>query len=384
MKNFKFGILFFSLLISGCAGHTVIKQATSTDNGALSACVYFIHTDWPKFFAHSATEIIWNQVDKQGHLDRDHPIISQTGRDGYLYTVNVPPGVYSPIFSAYSLVGLRFYSRFQPELIQEMQVKVKEGQFLFAGKLFINTGTEDGGTIMSHMGLRLRRLLPPFKSSAVTPPVDYNHLDRGSLSEAQSLRIARSIYEGTLWIDPIEKRLSEIGSPSPPIMKGPFWKKTQKEAINVSSFSYIDTLHWGHPIRIEGGAEWRQPKDKARIAVQFFEPGMKGYVKEGIYLERMREAGNSDDSHSLFSVHISTYFGQGVRYTSNVYPRQDLPGATSQVFITEAWLIKKGVGYYLIHYRSRRRNFQKFYPDFKKFTGYLAFEPKVKKEETYP
>ena len=111
---------------------------------------------------------------------------------------------------------------------------------------------------------------------------------------------------------------------------------------------------------------------------------MEGYVKEGIYLERMREAGNSDDSHSLFSVHISTYFGQGVRYTSNVYPRQDLPGATSQVFITEAWLIKKGVGYYLIHYRSRRRNFQKFYPDFKKFTGYLAFEPKVKKEETYP
>lgn len=382
MKRYRLAPLFFIPCFLACALPQRNRQPTSLDNGVLSSCVSFLHTDWFDFFAHPASETIWAQADAHGVLDRDHPIIADVGGDGCLFAPNVPVGIYSPILSAYSLAGFRFYFRFPPDLTKEMQVQVKPNQFAFAGKLVINTGTEYPSLILKHIWLRIRRWAPPFKTSAATPPVDYTHLDQGSLAEAKSLRIARDIYTGSLWEDAIAGRLEAIGNPRAPLFEGYFWKRREMNAVIVSSFSYVDTLKWGYPKLIEGGAEWRGPKDKARIAVQFLEPDMKGYKDASVYLEQMREAGEPSDSHSLFSVHVSSYSGQGVRYLSYVYPEEDLPGSTARVFVTETWLIPKGPGYYLLHYRARRRYFKKFYVDFKKFVGYLSFDPK-KKSSSY-
>ena len=365
-------IILLSIFSFACSTLPSSRQAVSLQNGALSACVSFLHTDWFDFFAHPANKIIWAQADRSGHLDLDHPIFGVQGDNGCLFAVNIPPGVYRPIMASYRLFGLRLYYPFKPELEKEMEVKVKEDQFAFAGDLTIYTATEDPALIARHIGLRFRRLWWPFHLYSVTPPADYTHLDRTSLSEADSLRVARRVYANTLWSDAIENRLTEIGSPQSPAMKGPFWNRRKIQSVSISSFSYIPTkLRWPRKL-ILGGAEWIQPKDRARIAVQFLEPGMKGYQPKEIFLEKMREAGTLDDSHALFSVHVSTYFGEGARYRSFVYPQNDLPGATANVFVTETWLIPKVPGYYLIHYRALKSSFKKFYLDFKNFVEYLS------------
>ena len=374
--------LLLSVLSFACSTVPSSRQAVSLQNGALSACVYFLHTDWFDFFAHPANKIIWAQADRLGQLDLDHPIFAVQGYDGCLFAVNLPPGVYRPIMASYRLFGLRLYYPFKPELEKEMEVKVQENRFSFAGNLTIYTATEDPSLIVEHIGLRLRRLWWPFHLSSVTPPVDYTHLDQTPLSEADSLRVARRVYANTLWSDAIENRLAEIGSPEAPAMRGPFWHRREVEAVVISSFSYIPTkLRWPRKL-IMGGAEWIDPKDRARIAVQFLEPGMKDYQPKKTLLEKMREAGSLDDAHTLFSVHVSTYFGQGVRYHNFAYPKNDLPGATASVFVTETWLIPKGPGYYLIHYRALKADFKRFYPDFKKFVSYLYLDRQKTKKKS--
>jgi hypothetical protein len=377
---FSLSLLFLAF---GCSTLPASRQAVSLQNGGMSACVYFLHTDWFSLFAHPATKIIWAQSDKFGHLDLDHPILGDQGNSGCLFAVNIPPGTYRPILVSYRLFGLRLYYPFKPELEKEMEVKVKEDRFSFAGNLTVYTATEDPAIIAEHIGLRLKRLWWPFHLYSVKPPVDYVHLDQTALSEAASLRVARRFYANTLWSDAIENRLAEIGDPQSPATQGPFWKRRKVQAVSISSFSYIPTkLRWPRKL-ILGGAEWLEPKDRARIAVQFFERGMKDYQSQEILLEKMREAGTLDDAHVLFSVHVSTYSGKGVRYKSYVYPKNDLPGSAADVFITETWLIPKGPGYYLIHYRALRSYFKKFYPDFKRFVKYLSLERQKPKKKSF-
>ncbi|OGR82795.1 MAG: hypothetical protein A3J74_10790 [Elusimicrobia bacterium RIFCSPHIGHO2_02_FULL_57_9] len=197
-------------------------------------------------------------------------------------------------------------------------------------------------------------------------------------SETQALDGARAALSGTLWSEYARKRLEILGNPVEPIMIG-FFRKRPAPRFELERFSYIDILKWGEPVKAASGLEWRQPKGRARIAVNFLVPDAEGYKPQEDYLKDMRAAGSPEDSHMLREVILSSRTAYAATYTTYYYPPADLVGSRVEIYRSETLLVPDNGGFYLVRYRAQREHFNKYYALFRRFAQYLAFEKEKKR-----
>jgi hypothetical protein len=205
-------------------------------------------------------------------------------------------------------------------------------------------------------------------------------VDTSRLAEVDALVAARRDLAGTLWREKVEPRLISLGGPPPASVTTGFWRKRPVPHQNAGTFSWIDTLGWGPPLPVQGGLEWRHPKDRARIAVRFRKEGEAGFKPFEDYLRELRGLGGLEDSHAFEETVISTAVARVIRYTKYVYPEPYLTGSVKVVYLTEAAVIPGTGGYYVLHYRTRKEDFAKFRRDYLRFRAQLRLFPPPKVE----
>ncbi|HAM35988.1 MAG TPA: hypothetical protein DEB40_11030 [Elusimicrobia bacterium] len=372
-------ILTAAVWLAGCATPGPL-QPSGPDLGLVVASVRFGRISRP-FPDHYAQSLYLAPVSSGGEIDIDRPIASRLARERQVYFFNVPPGRYVVIGGSYVAHGLRYRIRFKPEHALQTAVTVKPGGISFAGVVLVSRNWQDWLAFTLNILRSAAVVLPPWRPLSAEVEASFRSVDRTSYTEIEALTAARRHLAGSLWLPVLGSRLESLGGPSPEIVSEGFWRKRSKPAQRAERFSWVDTLEWGPPRPIRGGLEWRQPKDKARVAVLYFKEAEAGVKPREEYLRELKTLGSPEDTHSLVEVRLSTLTAQSIRYTKYVYPQPYLTGSVSEVFVTETMVAPDAEGYYVLLYRALRKNFEKFYPEYRRFREQLRLEIQPPPEE---
>lgn len=275
----------------------------------------------------------------------DQAISSNFSADDNIYVLDLPPGVYVPVSAVYQSMGSKHQVPFEAAVSKKAQIVVPSGELVFAGAFDFKRKKE---------GWRKKTV--------------FVKRDSGKEAEILALAAAKAHLAGTLWSETLAKRAALLGPSRAPVL-GP--RNKVIAAVPTERFTYTDTLKWGEPRRVPGGLEWRQKEDRARIAVTFLSPGMKGYRNKDAYLQYLRSVGSPEDTHIVTEVALSSRTAYTARYTTYYYPEGTLVGSQVKVFLTETTMIPASEGVYLFHYRAQDKDFKKFYPLFKSFIGHV-------------
>lgn len=284
------------------------------------------------------------RVGPTGDLE-DQEMPSNFNADGLVYLLDVPPGRYTAVSSSYYRRGRKQSFRWDPALSKSSAVEVKPGELVFMG----------------HHEFKNKKSL--FRTQSVSLGVD-----AGAERAIKAFEKAQAHLAGTLWKDAVVRNLGGLGTPTSPVLDS---KKREIPVESTRRFAYVDMLKWGEPQKINGGLEWKQPQDKARLAVTFFPQGTKGYKSKEDALEHMRSTGSPEDSHLVTESMISSRKAYTTRYTTYYYPPGTLVGSTVKVFVTETVMVPEPDGVYFLHYRAQRSDFKKYHNYFKRFIRHL-------------
>ena len=320
-------------------------------------------------------------IDSRGELDYDHPLSSQWAAGELVYFFNVPPGRYAVIGGSFLAHGLRYTFRLLPEQARQCPVEAKAGEAVFLGVVMMQRQLPDLLPAGLHALKNAALLLPPWRPYTAEVEATFKAVDTTRLSEIDALVTASRDLAGTLWTAVVRERLDRLGGPVPEPVTTGFWRKRSKPALRSKSFTWIDTLEWGRPFVIKDGLEWRQPKDKARIAVRFHKEGAPGFQPLEDYLHDLRALGSTEDTHAFETVVLPTGGGSSIRYTKYIYPEPFLTGSVQDMFVTEATVVPGQGGYYVVQYRARKDDFPKFYPQYLRFREHLLLAPPALPEE---
>lgn len=360
------------LLSAGCAGARPVPQPASLEQGAIVARVALKGAEMPNWRRHQADKVYWAKVNAYGDLDLDHPLETKLAREGDVYLFDLPPGKYAPFAAEYPSLGVRFLARLEPEVRKKMQVEVGGGRVVFAGDVLVRTEWEGFLPALEHQGLRLAFLVPPFNKRAVEVATRSPRFDESPMAEIAALRRARKVAAGTLWVEKIDERIVELGNPADPLTTGLIRKKVVPATVSEAGrFAYVDTLGWGAPRSIDGGLEWREPKGQAKVAVAFIAYSSTRTLEK--QLETLRLAGSPEDEHVLYEVRVGSLPARSARFTTYSYGTEKLVGAETAVHVTEAVVVGRPKGYYLLLYRASKDAFDRFHEGFFNFVKRLKF-----------
>ncbi len=366
--------------LSGCAWGPRPARPIDVSAGVIAARVVFKGQSLPNFLRHPAQEVYYARVLPSGDLDLDHPLRSNYHRGGYVYWLNAPAGRYAPIAAAYSVLGLRYLARLDKEVRRDMVVDLRPGAFAFAGDTLVRTDWTGMGDALLHLARHIQGCLPLLGRPTVDIDGASHLTDRSAEAEGRVLRRAAAALGARGWDDAVRARYDELGPPPPTLYSGWGWRRRPMPRLRTDRFSYIDTLGW-KPGRGLGAAwYWRQPRDRAQIAVIFFSTADAGFRPASDYLDAMRAAGSGGDDHMLFDLTVSSRAAMAVRYTSRLYPKQDLPGGRARVIKTETILVPDPEGYYVVRLRAPAAYFSRYLPAFARFVRYLVLEKRPSPE----
>ncbi|MFA6003785.1 MAG: hypothetical protein WC881_06930 [Elusimicrobiota bacterium] len=360
------GLAAAALWTAGCATLGPVAQQSSPSLGLVMGSLEFAKISFP-FPDRFAGSLHLAPLLASGEVDYYHPLSSDCQRDGQVYFFNVPAGRYVLLGGSYLAHGLRYSLRFKPEQMMQTKIEVKSGEVRFLGIILVKKQFRDWWTFIGNVLQSAAVLLPPWRPRTVEVDAAFKTVDRTSLSEIEALTMARRHLSGTLWAAAVGGRLSRLGGPLPDTPTEGFWRKTVKPVLNAESFSWVDTLQWGPPRALKDGLEWRQPQDRARIAVRLVRSGSAGFKPQADYLQELKDLGSPEDTHVATEVLIGTRTAQTLRYTKYLYPEPYLVGSVSEVFSTEVVLVPENDGYYVLYYRARKNDFDRFY------AAYLTF-----------
>ncbi|HVA66776.1 MAG TPA: hypothetical protein VNK24_07615 [Elusimicrobiota bacterium] len=331
--------------------------------------------DFPYFLSHYASRVSFAQLGPNGRPDMDHLFSSNYHSGRYVYALNLPQGRYVPVAASYDFLGARDAVVFNPESVKSWTTEVKPGRLSFMGQNLIWFEWENGVELSTRTLMHLPGLIPFVKKPLILMESRLPARDVGAPVEAAAFRRAAADLSRTLWLPEAEQELEETGNPPPPLWKD-FFHRHLETPIDAGTFSYYDLLPgWRGPVPIAGGLEWNKKHGKAAVAVSYVSPEDPAYKPVPDYLEAMRGAGIATDDHVVSKINFSTWTAYSVLYTSYDYPSASLVGSGAKIYRTRTILIPAGKGYYLIHYRALRKNFDKYYGLFSRFAWYLTLAP---------
>jgi hypothetical protein len=365
--------------LAACASTGRRTQPVSSSAGLLIGSMRFQKLIVP-FPDRYADMIHLAPVDAKGVPDADHAVTSHWAGDRQVYFFNLQPGRYAVLGGSYLAHGLRYTFRFKPEQSRQVLAEVVGGEVRFLGVVTVRREFQDWIVFVGNMLKSAAVVLPPWRPWTTRAAGALRLVDSSRLSELDALAAARRDLAGTLWFDAVNGRLNRMGGPPPEPATTGFWRKRPKPHQAAEAFSWVDTLEWGEPQPIKGGLEWRQAKDKARIAVRFHREGEPGFRPLEDYLRELRGLGSLEDSHAFEEVALSTTVARVIRYTKHVYPEPYLTGSVRVVYLTEVAVAPGAGGYYVLQYRARKGDFAKFRKDYLRFRSRLLLFPPPKEE----
>lgn len=360
--------------LCGCLAPVRPAEPSEAGQGALVLSLSFKGVTLPNFRRHGARAVYFARLDAKGEPDMDHLLVSNYAKGRWVYLLDAPPGRYTPVAASYSFGRSRFLARIPPQLQKELSSTVRPGELSFGGKGILLTDWLGFDTAFFNALKHLAAYLPPFR--ARTLPVAYQawRLDRSSKAEAEAMRRSLRDLAGTFWFEAADRRLLAMGNPPEPVMEGLLFARPARRR-QEERFSYIDTLGWGDPSRIEGGLEWRRSRGGPAVAVLFLRPGTPGYRPADRYLRDLRSEGSPEDVHAAWSVVVASRTAQATRHTAYHYPEGALLGSAAEILVTETLLVPEAEGFHLIRCKAGRREFEALRPRFRRFIENLVFEP---------
>lgn len=336
-------LLLGTVVWAGCAHFKGGKppEPTAQTNGGVLVETTVQEGRYQKF---EVRAIRFVRVGPTGDLE-DQEMPSNFNADGLVYLLDVPPGRYTAVSASYYRRGRKQSFRWDPALSKSSAVEVKPGELVFMG----------------HHEFKNKKA--GFRTQSVSLGVD-----TGPERAIKAFERAQVHLAATLWKDAVAGNLGGLGTSRAPVLDS---KKREIPVESTHRFAYVDMLKWGEPQKINGGLEWRQPQDKARLAITFFPQGAKGYKSKEDALEYLRSAGSPEDTHLVTESMISAHKAYTARYTTYYYPPGTLVGSTVKVYVTESIMIAESDGVYFLHYRAQRSDFKKFHNYFKRFIRHV-------------
>ncbi|MBI4376404.1 MAG: hypothetical protein HY549_08135 [Elusimicrobia bacterium] len=372
--------LLGALALGGCVTFSAqdLEQASMAE-GAAAVVIAFRGAGFPSFLTHYADSVVFASINSRGQLERERFLRSNFTAGRVVYLLNAPPGRYAPIYASYRFGRARYLAQIDDKTALDWSGQVSANRITFLGANEFTTVWRGGLAMLSNSLRHIGGSMPPFRRKTIRIEVVSPKGLRSPVEESAVLRASREYLSGSYWAELAGRRLRELGNPPEPIFVGRLFKKPAPR-ISAGSFSYIDTLKWGAGRKIEGGLEWREPKGRARILVHLVVPGSPGYKEKDEYIRHMRSAGGPEDDHVLGEIVISSRAAHSVRYTTYQYPPTELVGSRVTVLRSETVMVPEEEGYFLLHYRTERRYFQRFLPEFHRFIQYLNFHAKQEKK----
>lgn len=352
---------------------------SSMTDGAAAISIVFKGSGLLSLFKFHADVVYLALLDADGNLDKDHLVAADYFDGQYVYLLNAQPGRYAPIATSYNFFRARYWTSFDEATAKSWSVEVKGGEIAFMGDFYF-TPAQIGTGIAGNLASQAAGLLPPFKRHKIHIEFSSPYRDIGVSAEGRAMRAIMKSLAGLQWSEYARARFEALGNPPEEIMVG-FLRKKPAPRLQADHFSYIDLLQWGQPIKTAMGLEWRQPQDRARIAVNFSASGTEGYKPREGYLTDMRAAGSPEDSHMIRDIILSSRTAHAATYTTYYYPPSNLVGHEPEVYRTETILIAAGDDYHLVRYRARREYFSRYYPVFRHFIQYLDFPLKKERKK---
>lgn len=333
------------MVFSGCSGLPLREKPLTQSSESHGLLVISVKVKEGRFKTLRAREVRFRRAKSFGDID-DAELRSNFSAKGLVFLLDVPAGDYSPTAAATLDRGRWSELRFDPAVIKTASVELEKGAVVFAGDY------------------EFQIQKTAFSSNAVFIK---KSLEKDN--EIAALTAASQALAKTQWQEIIERRLALLGTSKAPV-------RDIKEKIIPRKFmgtiSYVDQLGWGEPRKIAGGLEWKEKKDRARLAMSFLTPGTKGYKSPEEYKRYFRDAGSTEDSHRLEETPFSGRTAFKARYTTYVYPEGTLVGSLSQIFVTEVFLVPMPTGVFLLIYRAQRKDFDVFYGQFEEFSSRVA------------
>lgn len=338
-------IAVIALLCAGCSGLTLIQkpiEPSSEDHGLV---VMSVAVQEGRFKTGLAREVRFRRAKSFGDID-EAEITSNFAAKGLVFLLDVPAGNYFPTAAATMDRGKWSELRFDPAVVKTAGVDLEKGGMAFAGAYqFQVTKTAFTSNAL-------------FKKKSVDKEAEIDVLNR-----------ALSALGKTQWRVILERRLAVLGTSVAEV------RDVKNKVVPrqfMGAISYVDQLGWGAPRKIAGGLEWREKKDRARLAMTFLTPGTKGYKSSDEYKRTLRDAGSTEDSHRLEEIPFSGRKAYQARFTTYVYPEGTLVGSLSQVFVTEVIMVPEPDGIFLLIYRAQRKDFDVYYGLIEEFRGRVA------------
>jgi hypothetical protein len=363
-------------LLCGCFPPPLrLTERQDPNSGSIMMSVAVKGDEFPYFLRHYSRELFFSKVNPDGSFDP--VLIRSTWKAGdRQYALGLTPGRYALVAAAYYTGRTRQLSSFSEDQSRAWITTVKPGEITFGGAILLMRpfpGPWDAFVIGGFK--RLRALLPPFHRAVIPVTASVSRTDRTPAIEVRALYLALEDLKGTYWTEAVKKRLSELGSPPPPIMEGKGRKARPVPRKRAEFFTWMETLGWGPPRKIDGGLEFREPKSGATVSVAFFPKEGPRAASLDAELARLREAGSQEDRHMMTDIMVSSRPAQAIRYTTYIYPQASLVGSELRVLKTEAIVVPVKPGYYRLQYRADRDAFEKHRPEFVLFSRYLDFAP---------
>jgi hypothetical protein len=330
---------------------------------------------------HDADAAFLVPVDGAGKLEMDRPIAHSYEKDGQVYFLDLPAGRYALAALSYRDRGLRFTARLTREESLSTVMQVRPGEAGFLGELALKRVWQGWGRFFGNGARALSWLVHPSRRP-VAPIASFVKIhDRSLKAQARALSAARRDLAGTEWAAAVERKLKQINLAPERPMEGMIWDRRALPLHETARFSYVDTLEWGEPTPVKEGLEWRHPKEKARIRLRLVTGREAALRPLAAFLRELKEQGSPEDTHILREVVLSSRPASAVRYTTYHYPEPYLVGSVVRVSITETLVVEDPQGYFVLQFRCAREDFDRLYPDFARFSGYLSLKRGAPKEE---
>ncbi len=352
--------------LTGCV-HRRPPEPTDLGNGVILVSMKLKGTFGRSY---QASEVDFVRITPKGEFTEDYvpSNLSAVGKDGrrYVYLIDARPGRYGLSLARFGSLRGKFEVFIPTGTARKSETTLAPGGVVYMGHVEMDRVAQDN--------LRQRHLKP--RGSEVLAKL--RRTETGRDEKIAAFESAEDALAGTLWSERVERELMALGPSRPPILKGPFWrrKRNRKRVLQEihPRYKYIDRLGWGSPFKVRGGLEWREPKGRARIALIHLKPGMKGYRPKDEYLRRLKSLAGHEDSGVIEELIFDTRPAYRMRYTSHNYQEGTLLGSEVVVFKTETLVVPRKDGLFLLHYRAKKRHFNRFYGRLRDFRRYLVLE----------
>ena len=355
-----------------------LRERTDPAHGAIVMALSFKGSVFPYWRRHQAEELFFSRLRSDGSLDPQLVPANYRANDR-IYLLDAPAGRYAPVAASYFTGRSRQLAKLEESLARKWAVEVKPGQIAFAGVAQILRVTDGWGTPTLNVLRRAASYLPPFRRAVIPVEFESPRLNVTRAAEIETLRLARVDLASTFWSEAVEERMLALGNPPPEVLEG-LIRKNPVARRQAETFTYIDTLGWGEPLRVSGGLQWQAGKDSAWISIVFLpEQGPSGKPLN-LLLRELREAGAPEDSHTLTDIAISSRSAYMGLYTSYIYPEASLVGSKVLVFKTQTVVVSTTGGAYKAQYRAEAGEFEHHRAAFERFLLYVGFAPPVKEK----